>query len=83
MCVQNLRSATKTSNKVNAMQFVDIMKAYQRGLSIAGSQGKDEECSLPVMKAKRGMPKSKERVEAGWETSGAKWLDAEVCLGVT
>ena len=82
ICMQNLRSATKTSNKVNAAQFVDIMRAYHRGLTIAGSQGAQEECSMPVMKAKRGMPKSRDRVDAGWDSHNANWLDEEVSLGV-
>ena len=81
--LQTLRSATKNSAKVNAAQFVDIMKSSMRALDAAAHNVSgihpSHSASLPVMKAKRGMPKSKDRVNPGWDKAPTGfWPDVKV-----
>lgn len=76
---QNLRSVTKTSNHVNAAQYVDITKAAVRGLFIAARASVDSSDgdSLPVLQAKRGMPKSRNRVDPGWNAAPENYWPSE------
>jgi hypothetical protein len=58
-----MRSATKTSTKVNAAQSVHIFKGIHLDLYHSACN----EGGLPVMAARRNMPKSALRMEEGWQ----------------
>lgn len=74
--LQELRSATRTSNKVNAMQFCEITKAVTYGLQLAAET---QESGMPAPQSKRGMPKTPARIAPDWNQGDVnRWPSDEV-----
>lgn len=67
--VQGLRSATKTSNKVSASYSLSINNSALRHLEISAC----DEDGMPIQKAKRGMPKCRDRVEPHWDKAAPNY----------
>lgn len=69
-----MRSVTKTSTKINAMQTVFIFRSMLAALRIEGST------DLPVVKSKRNMPRHRDRVQSNWNEAPAGYYPDECII---